>query len=79
MAQRALGRTKMRGMLVQQGLVKALMGRSKMPETMSEEEKEEMDEKALSAIQLCLADEVLTEVLEETTAKGCGSSWSLCT
>lgn len=48
----------MRGMLVQQGLVKALMGRSKMPETMSEEEKEEMDEKALSAIQLCLADEV---------------------
>lgn len=46
-----LWRTKMRGMLVQQGLVKALMGRSKMPETMSEEEKEEMDEKALSAIQ----------------------------
>lgn len=65
----------MRGVLVQQGLVKALMWRSKMPETMSEEEKEEMDEKALSAIQLCLAD----EVLEETTAKGCGSSWSLCT
>jgi len=37
---------------------------------MSEDEKEELEMKAHSAIQLCLADEVLREVADEDTAAG---------
>ena len=37
---------------------------------MSEDEKEELEMKAHSAIQLCLADEVLREVADEDTAVG---------
>ena len=37
---------------------------------MSEAKWEEMDAKALSAIQLCLSNEVLREVVKETTSKG---------
>jgi len=37
---------------------------------MSEDEKEELEMKAHNAIQLCLADEVLWEVVDEDTAAG---------
>lgn len=49
----------MHTMLVQQGLVKALMKKEKLLATMKEDEMEELDLKALSAIQFCLTDEVV--------------------
>ena len=39
-----------------------------MPKSMSEDEKEEMDEKTLTSIQLCLLNEVLPEVVYVKTA-----------
>ena len=53
--------------LTQNGLKKALGGKSKKPESMTDEQWEELDEKALSTIQLCLAPSVLREVLDKTT------------
>jgi len=58
----SLWTVKMRALLVQQGLLKVLSVKGKLPEYMSEDEKEELEMKAYSAIQLCLADEVLREV-----------------
>ncbi len=55
-------RVKMRALLAQQGLYKMLLGKDKLPTTMKEDEREELDIKALSAIQLCSSDEVLREV-----------------
>ena len=39
-----------------------------MPATLFEEEKQEIDEKALAAIQLCLLNEVLWKVIHEKSA-----------
>ena len=58
----------MRALLVQQGLLKVLSGKDKLSESMSEDEKEGLEMKAYSAIQLCLPDEVLWEVADEDTA-----------
>ena len=55
----SLWRIKMRAMLVHQGLIKALDGRDKLPATLLEEQKDELMEKAHSAILLSLGDEVL--------------------
>ncbi|KAG8472618.1 hypothetical protein CXB51_034307 [Gossypium anomalum] len=52
--------------LVQSGLKKVVTG--KKPENLNKIEWEELDEKALSAIQLCLANMVLQEVLKEKTS-----------
>ena len=49
---------------------KALEGEDKKPIRVSEAKWEEMDVKALLAIQLCLSNEVLREVLKENTSKG---------
>lgn len=65
-----LWRLKMRALLVQQGLLKALKGVNALPTTLSDDEKEDILERAHSAILLCLADEVLREVADETTAPG---------
>ncbi|MFQ6656917.1 hypothetical protein Gotur_026817, partial [Gossypium turneri] len=51
--------------LVQSSLKKVITG--KKPENLNKTEWEELDEKALSAIQLCLADTVLQEILMEKT------------
>ena len=60
----------MRVLLVQQGLSKALKGREALPTTMSDEETDELMEKAHSVILLCLGNEVLCEVAKkDTTAK----------
>ena len=48
----------MRALLVQQGLSKALKGRKELPTTMSDEENDELMEKAHSAILLCLGNKV---------------------
>ena len=52
----SLWRVKMRAFLVQQGLLKILSDKDKLLESMSEDEKEELEMKAHSAIQFCLAD-----------------------
>ena len=65
-----LWKVKMRAMLIQNGCEKALLGKSKKPVSMTDEQFDEIDLKAMSAIQLCLSNEVLREVMEETTAAG---------
>lgn len=55
-------------MSVQKKLLKVLPSRDKLPNTLLEEVKDEILEKVQSAILLlCLGDEVLEEVAEETT------------
>ena len=63
-----LWQIKIHAVLVQQGVSKVLKGNDKMPKEMTEDEKEEIDEKALMSIQLCLSDKVLQEVVHEKTA-----------
>jgi len=58
----------MNAILTQHGLKKALLGKEKKPSEMKEETWAELDEKALTTIQLCLADEVLDEFSSEKTA-----------
>ena len=65
-----LWQVKMRAILIQNGVHKAIDGVEKMPEGMSASRWEEIDSKALLAIQLCLCNEVLREVVKETTTKG---------
>ena len=56
--------------LVQQGLHKTLQGnrKSSKPAGTSNEDWEEMDLKTVSTIQLCLADEVMYNVMDEEMA-----------
>lgn len=66
----SIWKVQMKAVLVQSGLKKALDGKAKKPESMTDEQWEELDEKALSTNQLCLTKEVLREVIhEETTAE----------
>ena len=60
----------MKALLVQQGCVAALEGKEKLPEGLQEAEKAEILAKAHSVILLSLTDEVLREVVDETTAAG---------
>ena len=53
-----LWQRRVKDLLVQQGLVKALYGKARKPETMTDEEWEELNMKAVSTIRLCLADEL---------------------
>ncbi len=66
----ALWKLKVKDLLVQQGLHKALDGETKKPATMTTSDWEDLDARALSTIRLCLADEVLFNIVEETTASG---------
>ena len=52
---------RMNAILTQSGLKKAILGREKKPQEMKEETWQDMDEKALTAIQFCLVDEFSTE------------------
>ena len=63
-----LWQIKMKALLRREGNVKALEGR--YPDDMTTADTEEMDEKAHSAIQLSLQDNVLREVADEDTAVG---------
>ena len=65
-----LWKVKMRDMLIQQGTEKALVGKTKKPYDMSNEDWNEIDEKDLSVIRLCLVDDVLFNIVSETTAVG---------
>jgi len=57
----------MRVVLTQSGLMKALDGIQNKPTSMTDEQWEELDEKALSSIQLSLSKEFLREIANETT------------
>ena len=57
-------------MLIQEGLHKALGGKSKNPESMKLEDWEEMDEKATSAIRLHLRADVVNNIIDEESACG---------
>ena len=66
----SLWQVMMKAILIQNGVHKALEGDEQKPIGLSEAKWEEMDAKALSAIQLCLSNEVLREVVNEVTSKG---------
>nr|GEW60947.1 retrovirus-related Pol polyprotein from transposon TNT 1-94 [Tanacetum cinerariifolium] len=59
---------KMRALLVQQGCAVSLEGEDKFPKDTKEEVKKEIMAKAHSAILLSITDEVLREVVDQTTA-----------
>ena len=66
----ALWKLKVRDLLVQQGLHKALDEVNKKPTSMTSSDWEDLDARALSTIWLCLADEVLFNIFGESTTKG---------
>jgi len=55
----------MNAILTQSGLKKELLWREKKPQDMKEETSQELGEKALMTIQLCVMDEVLDEFSTE--------------
>jgi hypothetical protein len=65
-----LWQRRVKDLLVQQGLVKALYGKTKKPEKMTDDECEELDMKAVSTIRLLLAEEVMYDVMEENSTAG---------
>jgi hypothetical protein len=65
-----LWKLKMQDLLVQQRLQKALAEKSKKLASMTDEDWEDLDARALNTIRLCLADEVLFSIVEETKTKG---------
>ena len=60
----SLWQRRMKDLLIQQGVHEALLGKAKKPKKMSDENWEEMDEKAANAIRLNLGDEVIHNILE---------------
>ena len=51
-------------------MLKVLYGKDKLPESMSKDEKEDLEMKVFSAIQFYLADEVYREVAGKDTIVG---------
>ena len=64
----SLWQQRMKDLLVQNRIYKVLV--REKPEKMCPEDWEELEEIAFSTIRMCLADQVLTEIGMETTAKG---------
>ncbi|PNY02066.1 glutamate receptor [Trifolium pratense] len=62
-----LWKVKVRAILTQQKCAEALLGIANMPNILSAAEKTEMNDKALSVIISCLADNMLREVAKEMT------------
>jgi hypothetical protein len=60
----------MHDLLVQQGMVKAFLGKSKQPATITYEDWDEIDARALSSIRMCLVDDVLFNIVAEKTTIG---------
>ena len=52
---------------MQQSLHKTLQGKSSKPAGTSDKDREKMDLKGTSTIQLCLADEVIYNMMDEET------------
>ena len=62
-----LWQRRVKDLLVQQGLVKALYGKARKPETMTDDEWEELNMKVVSTIRLCLADELMYDVMDDVS------------
>ncbi|KAJ0039675.1 hypothetical protein Pint_26641 [Pistacia integerrima] len=60
----AIWQVRMMAVLTKEATKKALREKVKKPETITDAEWEDMDEKALSSIQLVLTSDVLREILE---------------
>ena len=65
-----LWQRRVKDLLVQQGLVKALYGKIKKPKKMTNDEWEELDMKAVSTIRLLLIHEVMYDVMEKRSTAG---------
>ena len=63
-----LQKRRVKDMLLQQGLVKALYGKTKKQEKMTDDEQEELEMKAVSTIRIRLANELMNDVMDELTA-----------
>ena len=63
-------KVKMHDLLVQQGVAKALLGKAKQPYAMTDDEWSDIDDRELSGIWLCLADDVLFNIVSEKTVVG---------
>ena len=61
----SLWQGRMKDLLIQQGVHKALLGKVKKPEKMKSDVWEEMDAKAASVIRLNLSDEVIHNMIDE--------------
>jgi hypothetical protein len=66
----ALWQVRMLAILSSYGIKDAVFGRENLVEPITDTRWREIDDKALSIIQLCLSNGTLQEVLEETTAQG---------
>jgi hypothetical protein len=63
-------KVKIHDLLVQQGMVKVLLGKAKKPVTITNEDWDDIDARALSVIRVCLADDVLFNIVAEKKATG---------
>ena len=72
MVKKTLWQKRVKALLVQQGLHKTLQGKSAKPTGTLNENWEEIDLKAVSTIQLCLADELMYNVMDEERATDYG-------
>ncbi|GFS42004.1 hypothetical protein Acr_00g0077610 [Actinidia rufa] len=63
-----LWQRKVKDILVQQGLAKALKGKDAKPETMKDDDWEELMMKCVSTIRLCIADNIINNVMDEDSA-----------
>ena len=61
-------KVKMHNLLMQQGVVKVLLGKAKQSVTITDDDWDEMDARALSAICLCLVDDVMFNIVSEKIA-----------
>jgi hypothetical protein len=65
-----LWKLKMHELLLQQGVLKALLGKENHPVTIKDDDWYELDARARSAIRMCLADNVLFNIVSEKTTTG---------
>jgi len=65
-----LWKLKMCGLLVQQGLYKAFVSKSKRLMSMTDKDREDLDSRALKTICFCLAYDVLFNIVGEETTIG---------
>jgi hypothetical protein len=65
-----LWKLKMHELLLQQGVLKAILGKENHPVTIKDDDWYEMDGRARSAIRMCLAGNVLFNIVSEKTTTG---------
>ena len=70
-----LWQRRVKDLLVQRSLVKTLYGKAKKLETMMDDEWEELDMKAIITIRLCLADELMYDVIDDMSTAAIWLKW----